>query len=299
MLFDFRLGGVNTWTTTSIRDAITEVDFSWTLDSVSEVSFEVWDPKYDLINGNYFQVRRDVYINGDVFEVAAVEIRQGPGESPVIKIQARRKAIQMMKRDKNPQAYGGGTATDYARAVAARYGLQFAGEPTGSQAVQVQAASEGRADSVWDVLKRNAGEAQFAVFESDNTLYFASEVWLLGKWANVEFRWPNFNPTAQFNLYEVPNCRTSDDNPTAAEIRFVVDRTNAVNLRPGMTVNFNGINNFDGSYLIVNVSYGLGDMNPVSVSVRTPIKPEPREQPTGTEGEEAENPANEFEFLNT
>lgn len=273
---DFRLGGINTWTTTAIADAITEAKFSWTLDSVSEVSFSVWDPKYDLINGNYFQVRRDAYINGDVFEIASVEIGQGPGESPVVRVQARRKAIQLMKRDKNPQAFGGESATDYARSVAGKFGLGFVGQSTGAQAVQIQASNEGRADSVWDVLKRNAGEAQYVVFESNNILYFASEEWLLGKWANVQFRWPNTDPAAQFGLYEIPNCRTSDDDPKAAEIRFIVDRTNGTKLRPGMTVVFNGINNFSGSYLVTNVDYSATGGTPVSVSVRTPVKPEPR-----------------------
>ena len=230
-----------------------------------------------MINANYFQIRRDVSVNGEPFEIATIEISQGQGTSPLIRVQARRKAIQLMKRDKNPQAYGGGTATDYARAVAAGFGLRFEGQGTDKAAVQIQAAQNGESDSVWDVLKRNAGEAQFAVFESDGTLYFASEEWLLGKWANVGFNWPTTNPLDPFPIYQIPNCRTSDDDPKAAEIRFVVERTNGVNLRPGMTVNFNGINNFSGAYLIANVSYEMSAMEPVSVSARTPVKPTPRQ----------------------
>lgn len=279
MFIDFRIGGTNTFVTQSILEAITEVDYSWTLDGVSEVAFSVWDPNYSMISGNFFQVRRDVFAEGNQFEMTAIEVRQGPSQSPLIRVQARRKQIQEMKRDKNPEAYGGGTATDYAAAVAARFSLGFVGQPTGTQAVQVQASGEGRADSVWDVLKRNASEAQFVVFESDNTLYFASEEWLLGKWANVKFLWPPLVAT-DFPLYEVPNCRTSDDDPKAAEIRFVVDRTNGIRLRPGMTVDFGsfGLELFNGQYLITNVSYSLGSNDPVSVSVRTPRKQEPREQ---------------------
>lgn len=273
---DLSIGNIDSFNMAQIRDAVTRLEYSWTLDSVSEVSFDIWDAEYRLINGNYFQPRRDVLIDGEKFEITVIDISQGPGQSPIVKLQARRKAIQLMKRDKNPAAYGGGTATDYARAVAAQFGLGFEGQSTAAQAVQVQSNNEGKAQSVYDLLKSNASEAQFVVFESDNTLYFASEEWLLGKWANVAFTWPTLNPLDSFPLYEIPNCRTSDDDPTAAEIRFVVDRTNAVNLRPGMTVNFNGINNFNGSYLITEVSYGWGSLNPVSISARTPVKPEPR-----------------------
>jgi hypothetical protein len=278
MFYDLEIGDIDSATMRSIRDAITSIDMSWTLDAASEVSFEVWDPEFRLVNGNYFQIRRDVRFNGDLFEISVVDIGQGPTQSPVVRIEARRKAIQRMKRDKNPEAYGGGTATDYARAVAAAYGLAFEGQGTDAKAVQIQASSDGRSDSVWDVLKRNANEAQFVVFESDNTLYFASEEWLLGKWANVAFNWPTLNPLDPFPLYQIPNCRTSDDDPRAADVRFVVGRTNAVNLRPGMTVVFNGINGFGGSYLITTVSYEMSPMEPVSVSARTPVKPEPRAQ---------------------
>jgi len=272
--FNISIGNLNSFQLRSVREAVTSLEYSWTLDSVSELSFEVWDPDFQFLQNNYFQVRREVKTDGGDFEIAAVEVSQGNGTSPIVRVQARRRAIQLMKRDKNPAALGGGTATDYARVAASRFGLAFVGEPTGTQAVQIQAASEGRADSVWDVLKRNASEAQFAVFESDGTLYFASEQWLLGKWANIPIRWSALQgPASTFPLYEIPNCRTSDDNPSAADIRFIVDRTNGVKLRPGMTIDFAGVPTFDGRYLVTDVSYSEGDLTPVGMSARTPVKP--------------------------
>jgi hypothetical protein len=276
MFYDLSIAELSGNKLASIRDAITSIEVSWSIDAVSEVTFEIWDSDYRMINANYFQIRRGLTFNGAAFEIASMEVTSASKATPIVKIEARRTSIQRMKRDKNPQAYGGGSATDYARAVAGAFGLNFVGQPTDEQAAQIQSNTGGRADSVWDVLKRNAGAAQFAVFESDNTLYFASEEWLLGKWANLSFNWPTFRATDPFLLYQIPNCRTSDDDPKEAEIRCVVDRTNAVNLRPGMTVNFNGINGFNGPYLISLVSYTLEPMDPVSVTLRTPVKPEPR-----------------------
>lgn len=278
MFFDFFIGELGGKGMQRVLDALISLDFSWTLDSVSEVSFEIWDQDFAMTNANYFQVRRDVTIAGKEFEIAVVDISQGEGTAPKIKIDARTKAIQRMKRDKNPNAYGGGTATDYARTVAAQFGLNFVGQPTGTQAVQSQSSNEGKADSVWTVLTKNASEAQFAIFESENTLYFASEEWLLGKWANIPLNYPSFNPAEPYPLIEIPQCRTSEDDVKAAEIKFLIERTNAINIRPGMSVDFTGINNFNGKYLVTDVAYIYGDQTPVGVSVRTPVKPEPREQ---------------------
>jgi hypothetical protein len=282
MFDDLTIGELNRFNMQSVRAAITSMEFSLTLDSVSEITFTVWDNNYAFINGNYFMVRREVAYFGMAYEIASVEITAGEGSIPIVKIQARNRAIQRMKRDKNPAAYGGGSATDFARSVAAAYGLGFSGQATSTEAAQAQTASDGKADSVWDVLKRGASEAQFAVFESDNKLYFASEEWLLGKWANVPFNWPS-GPNDPFTLYTIPNCRTSEDDVKAATIKFIVDRTNGTQMRPGMTVNFNGINNFTGPYLVSEVSFTSEPMDPVSVSVRTPVKPKPK-NPTGKDG---------------
>jgi hypothetical protein len=178
-----------------------------------------------------------------------------------------------MKRDKRPESYGGISATDYARIVAERYKLRFVGEPTSTQRVITKGSSDSADTSVWDVLKSSAGEAQFVFFEADNTLHFASQQWLLGRWGNIDLGPPGLLSNPEFPLLEHPNCRKSDDDPFQAEFRALVARQNGVNLRAGMTVNLNFVNGFNGRYLITEVGYSENTPDPVSISCRTPEKP--------------------------
>lgn len=259
----------------AVTQAITKMSVSYTLDSVSQLTLEIWDEGGRFNDNNYFLIRRDIRYKDTFYEVAKVDLSQGESESLIVQIEARNKACQLMKRDKNPEAYGGISATDYAAIVAERYNLRFVGQPTSTKRVISKNSTDSADTSVWDVLKQLAGEAQFVIFESDNTLYFASEEWLLGRWANIELG-PGFFGDPNFPFTQFPNCTKSDDDPYQAEFRALILRENAVNLRAGMTVNLNAVNGFNGKYLITEVAYEVNSPDPVSVSCRTAQKPEER-----------------------
>lgn len=288
MIPELLIGDLSAFAIREIQRAITSMEVSFTMDMASELKFTVWDPKLALMEANYFQVRRDIGYEGSLFEISAVEVGRGDGASPEITVQARLKAVQLMKRDKNPSGYSGASGTDYARSVAAAYGLQFLGEPTAKKRAQAAASSQKADESTWDVLSRSGSDAQFQAFVSDGTLYFASQQWLLGKWNRfqrpngessfIATRWPS-EPEDPFQLLEVPRCRTSDDDPLGAQVSFAFARQNATLLRPGMTILLGGMAQFNTAYLITEVSYEDGTANsPVAVSARTPekLKPERR-----------------------
>jgi hypothetical protein len=275
------IGDIGTFANNQINQCITKLELSWTLDLVSEISFDVVDKDMFLYNRNSFLIRRDVVYNNDIFEMSNISLRQDAGSSTMISVKARKKVLQLMKRDKNPEAYGGTSGTEFAALVAERYKLKFVGEPTAKAKVIGKSAGSSTDDSVYDVLKRSAGEANFVVFESDGTLYFASEQWLLNKWANVAIDWPNYPSTSAFYTFGMPECSKSDDDPYAAEFKMLVNNQNGKQLRPGMTAVLNGINAFNGSYLITEVSYEEGRKSPVAVSCRTPVKPKEEKKTDG------------------
>ena len=280
-MYDLVIGDIGTFQGTAIQQAIMKLTTSFTMDSVSQISFEVWDQELRMLNNNYFVVRRDVIYAGMVYEMTVIDISAGQGETPIVKIDARSKVCQLMKRDKNPESYGATSATDFARIVAERYNMNFVGEQTSTQRVITKGTSDSSDTSVWDVLKSSASAAQFVLFESDNTLYFASQQWLLDKWGALDlgfiqvpivFSPPNTG-NELFTLVEFPNCRKSDDDPMQAEVKALVRRENATKLRAGMTVVVDGINGFNGRYLITEVGFEDNSPSPVSVSLRTPEKP--------------------------
>ena len=280
-MYELTIGDLGRLQGTAVQQAITKLSTSFTMDSVSQISFEIWDQDLRMLNNNYFLVRRDVFYQGLLYEMASIDISAGQGETPIVRIDARSKACQLMKRDKDPESYGAASATDFARIVAERYGLAFVGEPTSTQRVITKGSSDSTDTSVWDVLKSSASSAQFVIFESNNTLFFGSQQWLLDKYGAVDLGFIRvpvvFSPPGTgndlFSLVEFPNCRKSDDDPYQAEVRALVRRENGTKLRAGMTVVVEGINGFNGRYLITEVSFEENTPSPVSVSLRTPEKP--------------------------
>lgn len=273
---DFVIEVLTTSQQASVKQALTEVSASWTMDAVTQITANLFDKELKMFYANYFMVRRLVRHQNLPFEIASVEVSQGDGNGGDITLECRRKEIQQMKRDKKPQAYGGVSATDYAAIVAGKFGLQFVGEPTATKRSITSTSSATNDESVWDVLARLAGEAQFQVFESDGTLFFASQEWLLGKWGNLTFTYP-FDVSSPFQVLEIPNCRRSDDDPREAEVRFLLRRSETtMALRAGMTVTLVGMGEFDQQYLISEVAYNLDNPEPIGVAVRTPVKKKPK-----------------------
>lgn len=246
-----------------------------------------------------------------LFEIANVTVSQGPGASPVVEVRCYSRAIQQMKRDRRPGSIKG-SGTAFVQQAAKKYGLKFWGENT-SKKQQINKASGGnKADSVWDVIQNLAGEAKFVVFEVDGYLIFASEKFLLKRWGTHEVPLSNkptkkksdkkqnkyipliykphfqqssvrpftYRPTIEssarnsLQLLSVPNMTISDNNPWDGTGSAIIDRVNAVRLRPGMTIKMEGVPTFDGYYLIDSVTFSDLVPDPVNISFKKPEKEE-------------------------
>lgn len=260
----------------TLQSRIIQASISWTMDAVSELSFTVDDPTMNMFKSNWFQVRRDMVFGGSYFEIAAVEIAAGQGQGAEVSIQARLRAIQRMKRDKEPKAIQGVTATDYAALAAEKFGLGFVGEATKTRRSVHKATGADSDESIWSVIQRLASEAQFSAFESNGVLYFASQEWLLGKWGNLTMTYPS-PPSSPYQLLELPSCRRSDDQPIDADGTMVLARSNTtLSLRPGMTISLVGMGEFDREYLLSEVTFDLEEPDPVGVSFKTPYRKQPK-----------------------
>jgi hypothetical protein len=283
-----------------IAEYITDFSVSYRMDGVSEISFSVIDPDFAMMKGNYFQIRRNMVYRNMPFEIAAVEVGRGPGSSPQINIQARSTFIQLMKRDKQPRAIGGASAYDFARLTANRFFLKFYGQSNPTVQSQFQVSSGNNDESVWDVLNRAASSLQYALFESDGSLFFASQAFLLGKIGidtdpsniftaegsitafginNLQYipiTYPTPATDSRFVCLDMPRVRRSDNDPLEGAGSVVLDRTNAVNIRPGMTIGLKGLPNFEGLYLVSAVEFMEGVPDPVNITFQTAVVPDPK-----------------------
>lgn len=234
---------------------------------------------------------------GYPFEIADVTYEQSNGASPIVRVQAYTKAIQQMKRDRKPGVIKG-TSSSFVENAARKYGLDFIGQQTSKTANITTASGDKQADSVWDVIKRIAQENKFVVFEADGILFFGSQKWLLNKWGLESYgaqkwlpkkrqyiqetRYHSYltypqtidnstgKPYDTFKLLQLPTMHKSENDPHETDGSCIVERTNGVRLRPGMTAFVGNVPFLNGNYLITSVDYEELSPDPVSVQFRTP-----------------------------
>jgi len=322
----------NTTFITKLINNITSISVNYTLNAATAVTFELIDPGLEITKNNYFQVGQTfVYRShnserlspsegsigivmedylGYFMEVADVTVEQKQGNSPMVRVQGYTKAIQQMKRDRNPGAIKG-TSHDFVVNAAKKYGLKSVVQETTKERTITQADGEKMADSLWDVLTKLAGESKdanknpYIIFESDGTLYFCTQQWLMYKRGHDSYehtRWnakKNKNVTTtrkvtylhyparivggvkdtRFILNKLPTMHHAENDPMEGDGSCTVDRVNGVRLRPGMTVNVGEIPWFTDDFLITSVDYAEMVNEPVSVSFATPPRQENKIKP--------------------
>lgn len=318
MSFEFdplqiQIGNLQAKVMENILNSVLDARVNYSMDMVTELELNIFDTGFYFAKNNYFAITTDVSyttksidsseFNSDgtskityttlKLEIAEVSVSQNQGYNPIWNIKCRTKAVQQMKRDKNPSAISSSSGTAFARAAAKKYGLKFIGEET-SKSVKINKASgTAAADSLWNVLQNLASTAKFKIFEADGTLYFASMKWLLAKWGTqsvvlsgtrtdkngkktIEQVRRKFVPLVpgkagkDFELLSLPEMRKSDNDPLEAQGSASITRTNGTSLRPGMTVYLDGIPMFTGYYLINSVDFEELTPEPVSISFMTP-----------------------------
>ena len=305
---------------TDISGLVVSASVSYNMELASELSFDIVDVDMAMSKKNYFTLARDVIYetqtigqvdsgSGEVklvrqlFEMANITAAQGSGGSIIYSIKCYTKAIQQMKRDKKPSAVkGNGTA--FIINAAKKYGLKVHAEQTSKAKTITKATGSTQAESLWDVMKRLADDAQFVLFEVDGFLIFSTEKWLMNNWGTdiinpkeipktkknpkpkkretlrfVPLQFPNDSANyvgepGKFLLAEYPSITKSDNDAYAADGSCTVLRKNGTQLRPGMTAYVGTIKNMSGYYLITEVSFNEMVSDSVSVSFRTRARDE-------------------------
>lgn len=209
-----------------ISSKVLSMEVSLTMDAVSQLTITVADPGLLFASANYWMLRRKINYLGLDFEIAAYSVNSGSAGEEV-KIEARSYPAQRLKRDKSKAIFTGGNATAYAAAKAREVGLKFFGENVFVDKKSISQVNNGKSEeSAWDVLKRLAGESQFVMFESAGWLFFASQQFLLGKFAVVDQ-----GTTTGFFSIPVHWLTAHDDNTYTAD---PIPSPGAGKLTPGL-----------------------------------------------------------------
>lgn len=339
------IGSLSDGIMTNIDHSIISVSVDYTMNESSQLSFDVLEtmntdysrvseaektyPRIlEFASNGYFQIGRDViyetttlneisetnnsgtnYIKQkQLYEIASCTFSQGPGGSPTWQVQCFSKAIQQMKRDRNPGTVKG-TGSSFVRNAARKYGLKYFGEETSKNQTVTKATGDKQADSLWNVLDRLAQDAEFVIFEIDGFLIFASEKFLMHKWGMdsgdtvrtynkkekkfktdstkyIPLQYPAVGKgtPGYFFAMSYPTITVSTNDPRYGDGTIVVDRQNGTQIRPGMTAYVGDVPGLNGYYLISSVSFADRTPDPVSVGFRKPtLEPkEEKELPVGT-----------------
>lgn len=335
--FNVTFGDIPTRIKENLNDSILSCQVNYSMDMATEITLQIIDRDYTRTNfdtrenghlsfasGNYFNIGRDVTymtktVTSSVFddinkvasldlktvlmEVADISVSQEQAVSPIWTIKCRPKAVQQMKRDKQPGVIqGNGTA--FVRAACKKYGLICIAEETSKSKKITKASGDNEASSTWDVLKDLAQQAKFKLFECDGTLFFASMKWLMYQWgpdaisysAQVKNKktqlWESKIVTRRYvplipgelgrayEMQRLPAMNKSDNAVMEATGSVDIDRTNGVGVRPGMTVFVSGIPTFVGYYLVTAVNFEERSPNPVGINFETPER-RPKEKLIG------------------
>jgi hypothetical protein len=265
------LSGLNSFQRANIEEFVESITISYTMDYASEIVIKLKDPGFNMLNNNYFAIRRPLQYFFGSFEIASVNVEAAGGFDPSVTIEARSAGVQRLKRNKTPEGFGATAPSEFVQLAANSQGLRYVGIDSPEVLTITTTQYYENMESTWDVMRRVASDAQFVVWEADGTLYFAPQWWLLYRYGNVSCSWPSAEGN-NFQLIECPTLRRSDNDPYEADFTALFDRTNGIQLRPGMTIKFNGIPTFDVPFLITEVSWQEDSGLPVSVSGRTPAK---------------------------
>jgi hypothetical protein len=175
-----------------VRESVLSAQFDMSARMVSELKLHVYDPGFKMLNSNYFMIGRRVAFvlpatlevedsDGDDvtisvktvdFEIAAVSAEHGANDT--VRITARNRKMQQMRREKGQESFGRISPTAFAAATAAKFGLEFFGEDTPVDGNIVREQTEQREESTYDVLTRLARDAEFMFFEANGVMFFAS-----------------------------------------------------------------------------------------------------------------------------
>lgn len=272
----------------SIRDAteaIVSIRRNYTMDAGSQISVMFYDEQSKMLKSGYFRNGTEYAWGGERWIVNAVDVRQGEGDGAEVSLELLERTFHLLKNNFNPQNFRAANGFSFAERIAKKYKLRFIGEKVKGKQQTIKVKAKDNRESVWSVLQRSASDNQYLCFIADNTLFFASPKYLIGRWGTKEISYvpngktkeepfyyvplvyPTPGDTKDFFLVGMPSMRRAIDSPKIAEGSVPIFGPSARNLRAGMTVMVYGMGAaFDESYLITSVDFEEYTAEPTEIN---------------------------------
>lgn len=235
-----------------IQNSITSLSVDLSAGSISELTFKVHDPSFKMHHLNYFMIGRTVEWDDMVWEIAAVNLEHQSRDS--VRVTARTKAMQRMRRDRGNINLGYISPSDVAEIMASRFDLKIFKEEAPVDGTITRNEKDDEVESSYDLMVRLARDLKWRFFECRGILYFASEKYLIENQPNFGISIPS-GKTDSFYANRVNLRRSADSKKSGATFTTnLIKNESSVTIVPGMSVRF-----YDGREDIVDLMFLLKD----------------------------------------
>jgi hypothetical protein len=272
-------------TTRDATEAVLSISRNYTLDAGAQISIVIYDDQLKMLKAGYFRNGTEYLWGGERWIVNSVNIRQGEGDGADVTLELLERTFHLLKNNFNPQNFRAANGFSFAEKIAKKYKLKFVGEKVKGKQQTIKVKSKNNRESVWSVLTRSASDNQYLCFIADDTLFFASPKFIIGRWGTkmimyrpsgkakeepfyfVPLVYPTPASTTDFFMLGMPNMRRALDSRKEAEGSVAIFGPSARNLRAGMTVMVYGMSPaFNLSYLITSVDFDEYSAEPTEVN---------------------------------
>ncbi len=260
----------------NIAEAVTAAKVTMTTTEVSQLDLTlVDDADMSIARGGLFDAGTPstagsrISWNGNEFECRAVEIFP-VGAGITLQVTGRDLGASRMRRRKGADLKRM-SPTDWLAGEAKACGLKFVGQPSAPR----KNVGRHKNENTWTAGVRLGTELGYDFFVAAQTVYFGKPTWLIQHTKVLPVAWKGAK--TDDSIDSMPRCRRSgDDAKKLATVQAALRRDLGEQAVPGMLLRLTGVPNFDGDYMVNQVSVGLADHQPANVSAETPINPKPQ-----------------------
>lgn len=247
-----------------IRDSVTRLQYDLSASMVSQISVTVHDPQLQMHNNNYFMIGRTVHYLKQKFEIADVTITHDSIDTT--SFIARLQATQKMRRDKGQKSFGNTSPSEFAAAMAAKFGLKIFAEDSPRNGTIVRESNKNKDESTFDVLQRLARDLDFRFFEAKGVLFFASEEFIVENSDKFELNVPSEETDPHFILKSTLKRSTDTKKAASAQITLL-QSPSSLSIYPGAAFKVLGVSHFDKSIFMVDkVAFNAGPTANITIS---------------------------------
>lgn len=267
--------------TLDIGPALLEATFSVSFTQIGELAIGVYDPSFHILESGMFDVGGSVDFRSYRQEITAVETQAAPDGKGMLLARCRAASIGRLSRRRGPKVMHKASPSEFVIAECKKVGAKYVVQPSARRKSVARDTSKSEntssgdvKPSSWTTFERFARELGYALFESENTIYFGQPSWLRkrdGKAAVVTWL-----TGASTDTVGVPRFRDElGPSDAGVSVEFDVPRERLNEFPPGGRVKMAFPRFGEETYLVTGLSFPVLDTGWATVQAGKPVDPKP------------------------